>query len=189
MRNLKDCQAEVFRRSEKRIAARKQRRKRLLAAGIPLALCAAIVAFPKLMPQTRSGERAENMQVACGTEAAAGMGMPAGLVEVTGNSYSYSYTVSEKVQGIDTLICDIVGDAGQTRGDSAIQDEAPTETAPPKQNYQGSGYEIRVSHADGREREYLLVKRALVDLQTGQRFELSEEEYEDLMCVLEIPGD
>lgn len=39
MRNLNECQAEVFRRSEKRIKKRKQHRKHILLACIPLVLC------------------------------------------------------------------------------------------------------------------------------------------------------
>lgn len=39
MRDLNECQAEVFRRSEKRIKERKQHRKRILMVCIPLVLC------------------------------------------------------------------------------------------------------------------------------------------------------
>ncbi len=38
MRNLEDCKAEVFRRSEERIKERKRARKRVLACSIPLCL-------------------------------------------------------------------------------------------------------------------------------------------------------
>ena len=50
MRNLQECQAEVFRRSEKRIHERKKRRAHLLMLCIPLALCITIIGaylFPK----------------------------------------------------------------------------------------------------------------------------------------------
>lgn len=39
MRSLQECQAEVFRRSEKRIKERKKRRKHILMLCIPLVLC------------------------------------------------------------------------------------------------------------------------------------------------------
>lgn len=39
MRDLNECQAEVFRRSEKRIKEHKQHRKHILLACIPLVLC------------------------------------------------------------------------------------------------------------------------------------------------------
>ena len=38
MRNLEDCKAEIFRRSEERIKERKRARKRVLACCIPLCL-------------------------------------------------------------------------------------------------------------------------------------------------------
>ena len=51
MRNLNECRAEVFRRSENRIQERKKRRNRALACCIPLCLlmvvCAAVPLLPK----------------------------------------------------------------------------------------------------------------------------------------------
>ena len=44
MRDLNECQAEVFRRSEKRIKERKQHRKHILLACIPLVLCITLLA-------------------------------------------------------------------------------------------------------------------------------------------------
>ena len=44
MRDLNECQAEVFRRSEQRIKARKQRRKHILLACVPLVLCITLLA-------------------------------------------------------------------------------------------------------------------------------------------------
>jgi hypothetical protein len=48
MRDLNECQAEVFRRSEERIKERKQRRKHIMLACIPLVLCITLFAafFP-----------------------------------------------------------------------------------------------------------------------------------------------
>ena len=44
MRDLNECQAEVFRRSEKRIKELKQHRKHILLACIPLVLCITLLA-------------------------------------------------------------------------------------------------------------------------------------------------
>jgi hypothetical protein len=43
MRNLDECRAEVFRRSEARIKARKRRRNAILTACVPVALCVALL--------------------------------------------------------------------------------------------------------------------------------------------------
>ena len=45
MRTLSVCQAEVFRRSEKRIQQRRVRRKRILAATVPLMLCVCLLVW------------------------------------------------------------------------------------------------------------------------------------------------
>ena len=42
MRDLQECQAEVFRRSEQRIKARKHRRNCIVALCVPLVLCLAV---------------------------------------------------------------------------------------------------------------------------------------------------
>lgn len=44
MRDLNECQAEVFRRSEQRIKERIKRRKHILLACVPLVLCIALLA-------------------------------------------------------------------------------------------------------------------------------------------------
>ena len=59
MRDLQACQAEVFRRSEARIKARKQRRKHILLACIPLALCLALL-LPGTMPASKDAAAPEN---------------------------------------------------------------------------------------------------------------------------------
>lgn len=50
MRDLKDCQAEVFRRSEEKIKNRQKTRRQLLAWCVPFAACAAICAVVALPP-------------------------------------------------------------------------------------------------------------------------------------------
>jgi len=73
MRNFEERKAEVFRRSEKRIKARKQRRNHILMACIPLALCLAILSaflFPQLDDLKRVSESSNDQHSgALGTEA------------------------------------------------------------------------------------------------------------------------
>lgn len=44
MRNLYDCKAEIFRRSEQRIQKRRQNRRRILACCVPAVLCITVCA-------------------------------------------------------------------------------------------------------------------------------------------------
>ena len=54
MRNLKECQAEVFRRSEKRIEKRRKTYKRIGVWCIPLVLCIAAYSAVSLLPGSSS---------------------------------------------------------------------------------------------------------------------------------------
>lgn len=53
MRNLSECQAEVFRRSEKRIKERKNRRIHMLMACVPVVLCIALL-LPAFLPDYKA---------------------------------------------------------------------------------------------------------------------------------------
>ena len=67
MREINECTAEVFRRSEKRIKERKRNRKRILAFCIPLCLIVtvwSIMILPAMMPANKSDNNAgEGMDI------------------------------------------------------------------------------------------------------------------------------
>jgi hypothetical protein len=66
MRNIDERMAEIARRSEKRIQARKKRRNRLIAVCIPMILCVGLfVAAATVQPQRKmsNGIEGENGQV------------------------------------------------------------------------------------------------------------------------------
>ena len=87
MRELHECQAEVFRRSEKRIKERKQRRNHILMTCIPLVLCLSIFGaflFPQMDDLKQAPESSnEQFSGAMGTDEDGGLF--AGSVEVSGN--------------------------------------------------------------------------------------------------------
>ena len=67
MREINECTAEVFRRSEKRIKERKRNRNRILAFCIPLCLIVtvwSIMILPAMMPASKSDNNAgEGMDI------------------------------------------------------------------------------------------------------------------------------
>ena len=70
MKDLKDCQAEVFRRSEKRIKDRKKSEKRLLALSIPLCLVllvSAITVLPEMFSTKDKNTAPESAMGAAGS--------------------------------------------------------------------------------------------------------------------------
>lgn len=75
MRNLDECKAEVFRRSEARLRARKRRNIAILTACVPVVLCIALVWAAGLPGKT--GERASGLTEEYAPESAMGA-VPAG---------------------------------------------------------------------------------------------------------------
>ena len=67
MREINECTAEVFRRSEKRIKERKRNRNRILAFCVPLCLIVtvwSIMILPAMMPASKSDNSAgEGMDI------------------------------------------------------------------------------------------------------------------------------
>lgn len=74
MREINECTAEVFRRSEKRIKERKRNRNRILAFCVPLCLIVtvwSVMILPAMLPASKSNDGAENfMDTAGGTDTA-----------------------------------------------------------------------------------------------------------------------
>ena len=190
MRELHECQAEVFRRSEKRIKERKQRRNHMLMGCIPLVLCLTIFGaflFPQLDDLKQAPESSnEQFSGVMGKDEIGGLF--AGSVEVSGNGVSNYYTSVEHVQGIMRLINGIVAVPETNDGDDLrdyITDESTSTDA--NENYQENCYKIVVHRSDGTSTEYLLVGSRLIDQNTQQEFPVSEDTMKDLKNALGIP--
>lgn len=191
MRELHECQAEVFRRSEKRIKERKQRRQRILMTCIPLVLCLTIFGaflFPQLDDLKRAPESSNEhyFSGAMGTETDGGLF--AGSVEVSGNGVSNYYTSVENVQGIMRLINGIVAvpetDDADKDENFVVEDSTSTEL---KGDHKENGYRILVKRSDGSSAEYLLVGSMLIDQATQNEFHMSEDTCKELKDALGIP--
>lgn len=193
MRELHECQAEVFRRSEKRIKERKQRRNHILMACIPLVLCITLFGALLLPGMEPTGSTGELLQENFSEQHAGGLGTEAvgGLftdsVEVSGNGVSSYYTSAEDVQGIITLLNSIVsipesddgyGDRDLSEGSSGI-----------KENPSEDGYTITVKLSDGTNQEYLLKGNLLIDQVAKKTFLMSTDACRELKDTLGIPQD
>ena len=190
MRNFEERKAEVFRRSEKRIKERKQRRNHILMTCIPLVLCLTIFGaflFPQLDDLKQAPESSnEQFSGAMGKDEIGGLF--AGSVEVSGNGVSSYYTSVENVQGIMRLINGIVAVPETNDGDDLrdyITDESTSTDK--NENYQESCYKIVVKRSDKTSTEYLLVGSVLIDQTTQQEYPVSEDTMKDLKNALGIP--
>ena len=190
MRDLNECQAEVFRRSEKRIKERKQRRNHILMVCIPLILCVTIFGglfLPNLDDFKGAPESSDELLYSgTGTEAVGGLFT--GSVEVSGNGVSSYYTSVENVQGIMRLINGVVAVPETNDGDDLrdyITDESTSTDS--NENYQENCYKILVKRSDGSSTEYLLVGSLLIDQTTQQEYPVGEATMKDLKNALGIP--
>ena len=190
MRELHECQAEVFRRSEKRIKERKQRRNHMFMACIPLVLCLTIFGaflFPQMDDFKQAPESSnEQFSGAMGKDEVGGLF--AGSVEVSGNGVSSYFTSAENVQGIMRLINGIVAVPETNDGDDLrdyITDESTSTDA--NENYQENCYKIVIKRSDGNSTEYLIVGSVLIDQATQQEYPVKEDTMKDLKDALGIP--
>jgi len=190
MRELHECQAEVFRRSEKRIKERKQRRNHILMVCIPLILCVTIFGglfLPNLDDFKGAPESSDELLYSgTGTEAVGGLFT--GSVEVSGNGVSSYYTSVENVQGIMRLINGVVAVPETNDGDDLrdyVTDESTSTDS--NENYQENCYKILVKRSDGSSTEYLLVGSLLIDQTTQQEYPVGEATMKDLKNALGIP--
>lgn len=205
MRELNECQAEVFRRSEKRIAMAKRRRKQTLAVCIPLALVVTVLAA-RFLPaaESREPEKGEvstalrgegetkplytgltdvpQASVTCAVE----------QILVTGMGMEQSYTAVAQI----TQICDQLkeyampepesnGAIPQTTmvGAAGLQEDKMKDYT----NYSSpGGYTITVFYADGSKEVFWLADDVLTDQTLGESFTLTKKQLEELQTLLGI---
>lgn len=196
MRSIQECQAEVFRRSEIRIKARKKRRQQIITACLPLVLGVCAVSALVLPELLQTGAKT--------SEAAPAMGSP------DGGYYSYSCAI-EKITVEGKGICLQVTDTertmsiydhltGRTVGSTADQPkdsprpENESEATTPKQNTDktgsatedcaGDGITVTVIMGDGSRREFLLAGDVLTDLKENRSRRLSAYQLAELRQLL-----
>jgi hypothetical protein len=123
MRELHECQAEVFRRSEKRIKARKQHRKHILLACIPLVICITLFSAFFLRDTNRAAPEAPvatrpAMNVPCGDWDGSSPGSVL-RVEVSGFDFSKIYTDTADIM----LISDQLNSDSYEASTESVEDQ------------------------------------------------------------------
>ena len=191
MRELHECQAEVFRRSEKRIKERKQRSKRILMTCIPLVLClTAFGAF--LFPQLFNHKQApESILGPAGTQAAMGQDCAIAEIKVSGNGISIHYT--------DVADLLMISDQLHTYGTRAPETNAAVSEDGSDRNENAddvigsitysanAAYTITLITHEGVKTEYCLFGNTLRNQTTNQAYTLTYEQAKELRDMLGIP--
>jgi hypothetical protein len=192
-----ECQAEVFRRSEKRIKERKQRRNHILMACVPVVFCAALLfALKPIMPSDQKTEPEDTtQQESTGLPESGGM-MASNSVAVIGSGFSNNVTMLEDFQAITGIIESITTGSGDRNnattdeplyGDASDVDGAASDVAGAAP--MSGGYLVTVIGEDGTETVYRLDGLSLVNQTTNERFLMDAETGSLLNNALGIPQD
>lgn len=205
MREINECTAEVFRRSEKRIKERRKKRNRILALGIPLCLIVTVfsaIILPEMMPSAMKKDDVAEMVVGADSNASADE-----MVENAAQSLVCSYTaveirnvdlfpehyekVTDKVavtvifNAIHSLFTDVdVADRNSGENYQAPEDNAysdKTETASISK-----GYTIIFTTEKGSQTVYNLSENTLLNVNTNETVVLSDAQVAELTAVFGI---
>jgi len=196
MREINECTAEVFRRSEKRIKERKRNRNRILAFCIPLCLIVTIwsvMILPAMMPANKSnnsaGEAMDMMGGVDGTDAAFVR------VEVMSTGTATQSTilkddVDEVAQIYYTVQSSFVNSGGGNKesANDKAEDDALTEEY---KDYSQSGttnlsffFRITATTENGAQTIYSLSGDKLINETTKQETILTEDQRSNLLNML-----
>ena len=196
MREINECTAEVFRRSEKRIKERKRNRNRILAFCIPLCLIVtvwSIMILPAMMPASKSdnnaGEGMDIMGSVDGTDTAFVR------VEIMSIGTATQSTIlkddaDEVAQIYYTVQSSFVssGEGNKESANDKAEDDALTEE---NKDYSQSGttnlssrFRIIFTTENGAQTVYSLSGDKLINETTKQETILTEDQRSNLMNML-----
>ena len=199
MRELDECTAEVFRRSEKRIKERRRNRVRVLAVCIPVCLTAAVwsvMIFPGRAPGLETSDYAQSVWEAAG-DAERDLVYIAVEIQDAGLSPEEHYgkvtdtaAVAEMFRAIQSLFADTDGN-DRSSGENLLAcesfpaaDNAYYDEAEPTSIWRSCT--ITFTAEDGSRAVYHLSENTLVDVNTNETVFLSDAQIAELMAVLGI---
>lgn len=159
MRSLEECRAEIFARSEKRIAKRRKLRRRLVAGLCPFCLCLALLV---ILPMWNVQKNYECLPEEPGNAESAVLSRDASVICQDGERRPLPEATSNQ---LSRLLDAFLSDGEQAE---------PSDKA---------AYEIEIPTADGTTVRYLLSDRTLSG--RGRTVKLSEEEWQQILTLLQ----
>lgn len=192
MREINECTAEVFRRSEKRIKERKRNRNRILALCIPLCLIVTVCSVT-ILPAMMSSMRTKNDAAEMVGDTDGSLVCSYTTVEIQNADLSLEYyekvtdqtTVTNIFSVIHSLFADNdepdqdVGEAFETNEDNLHTDQDGSTN-------RLKGYAITFTTEDGSKTVYNLNGNVLLNVNTNETVFLGDEQVVELMAVLAI---
>ena len=184
MRNLNECQAEIFRRSEERIKARR-RKKRVLAACVPSVLCLTLISvffLPGLLPE-RSADSVEPAL----PESAAGC-IPDSIEKITvyGPDFSKTYLEFSQVHTISSQL-KTYSSANEMTEESLRGENFKENSYTGIADRTDAEYTIFMTTEDGKSLNFLFSGNTLTNLATKESYALSQQQVTELYDLLGIP--
>lgn len=194
MREINECTAEVFRRSEKRIKERRKKRNRILALVIPLCLIVTVFSatvLPEMMPLIRTKSDAAEM-----VGDSSGSGSPfcsytAVEIQNIGLSPERYGKVTDKVavtnlfNSIHSLFADVDGKV-PNGSESFEAVESDENYGQPEASSKSKGYTIIFTTDDGSQSVYNLSENTLLNVNTNETAVLSDAQIEELLAFFGI---
>ena len=194
MRDLNECTAEVFRRSEKRIKERRKNHSRVLAVCIPVCLIAAVgsaIIFPPMLLAEEISDRAQVV----GESAMSGpesIACPYTAVEIRESGmfpeeYSGNVTdpaaVTEMFRAIHLFFADTDSNDMANGGNLPLKEEPGANDLTDAASNR-TDCSIIFTAEDGSQAVYHLSENTLVNVSTNETVSLSDSQTAGLMAVL-----
>lgn len=196
MRDLDECTAEVFRRSEKRIRDRRRNRNLVLALCIPACLIVTVwsaMSLPAMLPAMETSDSAQLAGEAIG-DAEMNSTCPYIEVEIRDanpipeehhNRMTDTAAVAEMFHTIQSLFADAEGD-GHANGESFTAEEEPAANDLTDAANKQTNHVIIFTAEDGSRAVYHLMDHSLVDVSTHETVFLSDAQMAELLADLGI---
>lgn len=188
MRELNECTAEVFRRSEKRIKERKKNRNRILAFCIPLCLIVAVFSV-----MVRPAMRTKNEAAELSGDTAGSILYSYNSVEIHDDSYYKKVTdkvvVTRMFNAVYSLFVNVEeefynsaenSDNNRVNADNAQPTQAASNVS------EMNCYTITFTAADGSQTEYALSGNTLLNMNTNESVVLSDAQVVRLLIAFDI---
>lgn len=196
MRELDECTAEVFRRSEKRIKERRRNHSRILAVCIPVCLIVTVwsaIIFPGMMPTADTSDLAQAVEEING-KAEGSLAGPYVSVEIQtagplpeghDREVTDRLAVAEMFRAIQSLFADTDGN-DLTDGGNVPAEEEPAANDLTDAASNRTDCTITFTAEDGSRAVYRLSGNELANERTNETIFLSDPQMAKLLAVLNI---
>ena len=183
MRDLNECKAEIFRRSQNRIAARRRARMRIVILCLPICLGLSILSVSSISKVLSNSSGTNAMEIAPD----AGVGGISGFSSVqifkAGISVQ-NITVSEKASAIYEAVMELYSSTKTGASDNhsdILINENKGENTPDEYHGSCNEYEFHFTSVNGAEIRFVLNNNELYDVNNGRKLYLTENQLRILL--------